>query len=360
VPLVVNPADFTVSAAPPFQTVEPGGAATYTATITASSGFTGAVTPTVTNLSTGMSASFDPPAVHGSGTSMLTVTTNSLTPIGLYRLNIAGTSGSSTDSDTVALAVQSACLISNNSRQDTAIVSQAGAFSAQFDVTPSASLIYGLVGVSSGASGFTAMVRFNPSGTIDAYDGGPHAFAALSNIPYAGGQTYHVRLELDVAANTYFAYVTPPGGSERLLARNYRFRYKTTVVDHWSAYAGPVTVCNFGVLSGDLKISAVDSVVSVKAGGTVNYGLANLSREAAILSVLGLPQGVSASFNPNPMPGSTLVTGFSGGPSTFPGGAGMSVTTSSTTPAGTYPLTIIGTNGDLVAFVNVTLVVTAP
>lgn len=235
------------------------------------------------------------------------------------------------------------------------MVPQSGTFSAQFDVTPSASLIYSLVGVSSGASGFTAMVRFNPSGTIDAYDGGPHAFAALSNIPYAGGQTYHVRLELDVAANTYFAYVTPPGGSERLLARNYRFRYKTTVVDHWSAYAGPVTVCNFGVLSGDLKISAVDSVVSVKAGGTIAYSLGNLSREAAILSVLGLPRGVSASFSPNPIPGSTLV-----GPSTFPGGARMSITTSSTTPAGTYPLTIVGTNGDLVAFVNVTLVVTGP
>jgi hypothetical protein len=360
VPLIVNPTDFTVSAAPLFQTIATGGIATYTATINVSSGLYGEVIPSVANLPAGVSATFDPPTVNGSGASTLTLTTNSLTPVGLYRLMIAGTNGSSSDSDNVALAVQSPCLTSNDSRQDTVIASQSGAFSAQFDDIPSTALINSIVGLSAGSSGFTAMVRFNPSGTIDVYDGNSHSFAAKVKYAYSGGQIYHFRLDLDVVSNTYSAYVTPASGSEQQIASNYRFRYKTAAIDHWSVYAGPATVCDFSVQSGGLKISAVQYSQGVTAGGTAMYGLSNFSSdEAALLSVYGLPQGVTTSFSSNPIPGFTLVP-FLGALVENAGSSSMAITTSAATPPGNYPLTVVGTNGDHIGFVDLTLVVTAP
>jgi subtilisin family serine protease len=357
VPLVVNPVDFTVSASPPLQTVRAGEAATYSATITASSGFHGTVTPAVTNLPAGSSAAFNPPTVNGSGISTLSINTSSLTPVGQYRLNVAGTSGTSSDSDSVTLAVTSPCLISGSTRQDTPIASQSGAFSAQFDVTPSASSINSIIGLSAGASGFTAMVEFDPSGNINAYDGNSHSFTAPRSIPYVGGQTYHFELDVDVASNTYSASVTLPGGNNIVLATSIRFRYKTAALDHWSAYAGPVTVCNFAVQSGDLKVSVAPASQTVAAGGATNYSLSNFSSEAAVLSVSGLPSGASASFSRNPIQGAVPITGL-GSAFNQAGSSSLTVTTGSTTPPGTYPLAVTAANGNLVTSVSVDLVVT--
>ena len=62
------------------------------------------------------------------------------------------------------------------------------------------------------------------------------------------------------------------------------------------------------------------------------------------LSASGLPSGANATFSPNPI---------SSGNST------MNVTTSTSTPAGTYLLTITGTSGSLSHTATVTLVVSA-
>src|SRR5260370_24543884 len=61
------------------------------------------------------------------------------------------------------------------------------------------------------------------------------------------------------------------------------------------------------------------------------------------LSIRGLPSGAAASLNP--------------GSVTSSGSTTLSVSTSGTTPAGSYPLTIAGTSGLLTHTVNVTLVV---
>ena len=63
------------------------------------------------------------------------------------------------------------------------------------------------------------------------------------------------------------------------------------------------------------------------------------------LSTSPLPAGAGASFSPNPATGSSIMT----------------VTTASTTPTGSYPLTITGTSGTLTHITSATLVVqTAP
>ncbi|HVX29521.1 MAG TPA: chitobiase/beta-hexosaminidase C-terminal domain-containing protein, partial [Nitrolancea sp.] len=132
-----------------------------------------------------------------------------------------------------------------------------GTFTAQFDAISSVSPANALVGLSQGtAAAYTDIataVRFNPSGDIDARNGG--AFAAAATIPFTAGSSYHFRLVINVAAHTYSAYVTPAGGSEIAIGTNYAFRTEqagVTQLDTWNADVnatpgGSLTVSNFVV-----------------------------------------------------------------------------------------------------------------
>ena len=77
-------------------------------------------------------------------------------------------------------------------------------------------------GAQSAYTGLAAIVRFSTAGAIDARNGG--AYAATSSIPFTAGVTYHFRVVINVAAKTYSAYVTPPGGTEKTIANNFAFR----------------------------------------------------------------------------------------------------------------------------------------
>jgi hypothetical protein len=97
--------DFSIAASPASQTVTQGGGTSYTATVTASGGFTGVVSFSVSGLPSGASASFNPTSVTGSGASTLSVSTSSTTPAGTYTVTITGTSGTLSHSTTVKLVV---------------------------------------------------------------------------------------------------------------------------------------------------------------------------------------------------------------------------------------------------------------
>ena len=140
--------------------------------------------------------------------------------------------------------------------QNRPFASQAGAFTAEFDATPSANRIDVTMALSRGArtahTGFATLVRFNSAGNIDARNGGTYAAAAA--IPYTAGQTYRFRLVVNVATRRYSAFVTPPGGAERTVASNFAFRSEqsgVTSLDHvgvrFNSSTGEVTVCGFRV-----------------------------------------------------------------------------------------------------------------
>ena len=97
--------DFTIAASPASQSVIAGAGTSYTATVTATGGFTGTVTFSASGLPSGATASFNPTSVNGSGTSTMSVTTSSTTPSGTYTLTITGTSGTTVHSTTVTLVV---------------------------------------------------------------------------------------------------------------------------------------------------------------------------------------------------------------------------------------------------------------
>lgn len=108
------------------------------------------------------------------------------------------------------------------------------------------------------------------------------------------------------------------------------------------ACSGPVTP--------DFSLSLSPSSQSVTAGASTSYTVTlSPSGEFAgsvSLSANGLPSDAAANFNPPSL--------------TTSGTSTMTVTTASTTPPGTYPVTITGSSGSLTHTTSATLVVNAP
>jgi M6 family metalloprotease-like protein len=88
--VTVNIADFTISATPSSRSVAQGGSTTYTATVGALNGFTGNVALSVTGLPAGVTPTFSPTSITGSGSSTLTLVVGAGTATGTYTLTIRG------------------------------------------------------------------------------------------------------------------------------------------------------------------------------------------------------------------------------------------------------------------------------
>lgn len=257
--LVVTAApDFNISASPAAQTVTAGSGTTYTVTVGALNGFTGAVALSTGGLPAGVTASLNPASVTGSGTSTLSISTSASAVSGA--ITITGTSGSLSHSTSVQLTVNPANTCApltpaDGAWHNTAFPSRSGSFTATFDATPSVSGQSSAVGISHGAqtvfTGFANLVIFTTAGTIQARNGG--AYAPTPGIPFSGGKTYHFRLAINVTSHTYSIFVTPPGGSEITVGSNFAFRTEqntVTSLDHWGALVnatpgGTLQVCNF-------------------------------------------------------------------------------------------------------------------
>jgi len=158
----------------------------------------------------------------------------------------------------------------------------------------------------------------DPDGTIAAYawsfPGGTPASSAIAD---PGSVTYS-------AAGTYTA--------------------SFTVTDNGGLTSAAVTRT---ITVRDFSLSATPASRSVSPGGGTTYSatvtpIAGFSGTVSF-SATGLPPGATASFNPTSVISSGSTT--------------LSVSTSGTTPQGSYPLAITATSGSLSHTVNVTLVV---
>lgn|GEM_PF-1419425 len=178
---------------------------------------------------------------------------------------------------------QAACVTAapGGAAQNTAFASQAGAFTAEFDATPSAAGINGVVGLSRGAQtafpGFACLIAFSNNGQIVARNGG--AYASTTTVNYSGGVTYHFRLAVNVTAHTYSIFVTPAGGTEQTLGSNFAFRTEQNTVsslDNWGTFvsstAGSLTTCNFTI--GGMP-SGCGRTVSVNSNSSLSSAVSN-------------------------------------------------------------------------------------
>ena len=98
---------FTLSASPASVSVVQGNSGSSTITSTVVDGFSSAVALTASGLPAGVTATFSPTSITGSGTSSLTLAVASTTATGTYTITVTGTGGGITQTATVSLTVTS-------------------------------------------------------------------------------------------------------------------------------------------------------------------------------------------------------------------------------------------------------------
>jgi hypothetical protein len=143
------------------------------------------------------------------------------------------------------------CTTATSAWTNTALTPQTGSPTVKFSATPSDNDINAVMGLSDGPqsiyTSLAAIVRFNPSGFIDAYNG--TGYSALTTIPYQGGTKYSFWFQLNIPAQTYNVYVTPEGGSQVQIGANYAFRLSAPTLNNvtYHAEVGSNSICSFNL-----------------------------------------------------------------------------------------------------------------
>jgi len=301
--------DYTVAASPASHSVVQGSSTSYTVTVTPSGGFTGTVSFSVSGLPAGAAATFNPTSVPGSGTSTMSVTTSSTTPTGSYPLTIAGTSGTQTHTASVTLVVTAPVTpnFSLSASPASQSVVQGASTSYTVTITPS--------------GGFTGSVTLSASGLPAG------AAASFAPNPATSTSTMSVTTSSTTPTGSYPLTITGTSGT--------------------LSHTASVTLIVTAAATPNFTLSASPSSQTVTQGASTSYTVTITPSGgftgSVTFSASGLPAGATASFAPNPATSTSSMT----------------VTTATTTPAGSYPLTITGVSGTLSHTASVTLVVTA-
>lgn len=226
--------EFTMTVNPVSQSVNIGGSANYFIDVEPENGFSGTVT---LGVQSSVAASIGPNSINVPGQASLLVTTSSGTPTGTNSIFVTATDpngGASqsvmvvlevNDPTTASASLPSACLDANanSGLQMAKLPSQprVHGFTAEFDATPSSSLLNGAIGFFSPDGGqpvFHEMFEFSPAGVIRTVDG--ETLSGSVRFPYQAGETYHFRLVETLPAAAYSLFVTSPGRTETPLALN--------------------------------------------------------------------------------------------------------------------------------------------
>lgn len=292
-----------------------------------------------------------------SNSSVATVNSSGVvTAIGTGSATITVTTDDGSYQDTCSVTVSSAgsSETSNGSAWQTfSESSQTGLFTAEFDAVPNQANMDGVTGICLGSadaySDLACIVRFNPSGNIDARDGG--TYTADASVSYSASTSYHFRLEINVVSRTYDVYVTPSGSSESTLASNFDFRTdqsSATELDSWAifAYAGSHTVSNMSFSGNSTSAPVLTSIsnqsVNENATLNVNVSASDSDSDPITLTASNLPSFGSFTDNSN----GTGTVSFA--PDYFDAGVYAGITITATTTDGSdsdsFTLTVNNVN----------------
>ncbi len=303
----VSPTDFLLSGSPASRTITAGQMTTYTVSVSPTGGFTGSAMLSCSGAPAAATCSVSPASVTLSGpsaaTATVTVTTDTTTPTGSFTVTITGVSGSLTHTTSVTLVVTDFSLSATPSSQT---VSAGASTSYTVNITPT--------------GGFAGAVTFSAAGLPAG------ATASFSPNPASGNSS----------TVTVTTATTTPTGS---------FVVAITGVSGSLTHTTSVTLV---VIAPDFSLSATPSSQTVSAGASTTYTV-NITRPGGFtgdvtFSAARLPAGAAPSFSPNPASGNSST---------------MTVTTATTTPTGSFPVTITGVSGTLTRTTSATLVVTA-
>ena len=279
---IPSPPDFVLSASPASVSVAQGSSGTTTISMMPQNGFNGSVDLSVTGLPAGATGNFNPTPTASS--SVLTLTIDTATPVGTYPLTVTGTSGALTHTTPVTLTVTAPpppADFSLSALPTTVNAVQGGTGTSTISVAPQ--------------NGFNGQVTLSVSGLPSLATG---AFQ-----PVMTSTTSQLTLAADVATPTGTYTVTVTGTSGTLT-------HSTTVTFVVTTPPPPPTP--------SFSLSVSPSSLTVRRGSSRNYTV-TITRtgsftDAVTLSVTGLPFGVTPTFTPTTVTGtsSTLRVSASG------------------------------------------------
>jgi hypothetical protein len=410
VTLTVTASDFSLAISPSSTSVVPGGTATYTVTVGALNGFSGSVKLTVAGLPAGANGAFAPTSVTTSGTSTLTITTTTSTPIGSPTITVTGTSGSLMHAATATLSVTSSTPTLNAINIDfvglgteMAPTEVAGVVAeSHWNLATGAKSSSPLALVDDTGAATTATVAWTSDDVWDEsitdapgnvrmmkgyLDNGQQdtTTVTVSGLP-SDPNGYAVYVYADGAANgsnmgiyqisgtgitttstslTYTSNFT--GAFTQATAANPVGNYVVFTIPAVSGFTlsaipstastgyerAPVNgmqIVPLGSPNPDFTLSAAPSTATANPSSPASYTVTiaplNGFTGAVNLAATGLPTGATASFAPASV--------------TTSGSSTLTITTSASTPAGTSTITITGTSGMLTHSETVSLQVNSP
>jgi hypothetical protein len=381
-PAALAPApDYSIGTTPSTSSVTAGASATFTTTVSSVNGFAAAVTLSTTGAPAGTMLSFSPTQVAGSGSSVLTLTTLASLPAGTYPLTITGTSGSLSHSANVSLMVTNPIAISSNAatflKLDSttqgnwksaygadgyAIPNDVTSYPTYAQVTMTAPNTYTWTGTTTDvratqrgvAAGRIAAQWYSNTFTIDVNltDKSTHQ-VSLYALDFDYGNRAETIDVLDGSTGTLLDTRSVSAYSQgQYLAWNLtgHIRFRITMTSGNNATISGMFFGTAPSASPDFAVTASPSSQTVVGGTqttfTATVAALNGFSGTVALGLAGLPAGASASFNPASVSSA--------------GSSSLTVTSGTSTLAGTYPLTITGLSGLVSHAANATLTVTAP
>ncbi|HEY6943661.1 MAG TPA: S53 family peptidase, partial [Candidatus Acidoferrum sp.] len=297
---------FTLSASPGSLAIVQGASGSTTIAIDTLNGFSGSVNLTVSGLPSGVTATFS--VNPATSSSLLTLSASGTAAVGAANVTVTGSSGSLTSTTTVSLTVNPQGNFTLSASPSSLTIVQGASGTSTITITPQS----GFNGsVSLSASGLPAGVTasFNPSSTASTNT------ASTSTLTLAASST----------ATTGTVTVTVTGSSSNLSS-------STTI----SLTVNPPPNFTLSASPNSLTITQGASGTS-----TITVNAQNGFNGSVALSASGLPNGVTASFNP----GSTASTST------------LTLSANSTATTGTVTVTITGTSGTLTKTTTLSLTV---
>jgi hypothetical protein len=289
----LNVFSFSLSAIPTAQTMTTSAGVNYDISLANTPGVFNVVTFSVSGLPAGATASFLPSSLAGSGKTTLSISTSLATPPGNYTLTIYGVSAGMTNSTAVGLTVTdfgitasplTATVVAGNGTNFTTTISAINSLSDEVDFS---------------VSGLPAGTAANFSPTF---------------VNGSGSSTLSMSTSTNTPAGNYVLAITGTDGT---------LTHSTNVTLHVAGFSLASSPTSRTVTSGQTSSAFTLTITSTN-------GFAN----NIYLAVSGLPSGATANFSSTNITGSASVT--------------MTITTSNSTPAGVYPLTVTATSGNIV------------
>lgn len=381
-------------------TLNPGQTVSATITMLPEYGFTGSVNLAIAGLPSGVTASFSPTTTNG--TSTLTLTASASATASTRTLTITGTSGSLTATTTLGLSVTGpGFLLITSSPLSVGqgstisgyvdVVSENGfsgsvnltatnlpaGVTATFSTNPTTSTstvsftasstapvgqsTVTITGVS-GALSFSSSITLNvmaPSFTLETGNslslGQGSSVSTYVNVMGQYGFSGNVALSVSGLPSG----VTPIWGPNPTTSSTELYLYATNSVTPGkyplsiTGTSGSVTSTSTVTLTVAVPTFTMSSPGTVTMGvGTSNYAYVGIQRQYGFngnvaMSVSGLPSGVTASFNPNPV---TATLPYSD----------MVLQANASAAPGQYTVTVTGVSGSQTVTTSLTLIIAAP